>query len=110
MSSFNPSLAGSAVHSPMKTAKANKKISYLSGFESKIKEVDQDAIIYSRDLPDDVNSSIRVTQVPINSSKIDFGVKFPKPSEIKMMSQKLQPRMPEVVPNPRNLGNSAMAL
>ena len=37
-------------------------------------------------------------------------MKFPKPSEIKMMSERLQPRMPEVAPNPRNSGNSAMAL
>lgn len=44
--------------SPLKTTKAIRNISYLSGFDSK---GDHDEIVYSRDLPDDVNSSIKVS-------------------------------------------------
>ena len=89
-----------------------KNISNWSTAKSRNQSVgDSDEIIYERDLPDAVNASIRVTQVPQNSSRVDYGaLRFPKPSEIKSMQQKVMVGKPEVDYNERNNGKSALAL
>ena len=47
---------GAGAHSPLKTSKAIKN--NWNGFDTKF---DNDVIFNTRDLPDDVNSSIKVT-------------------------------------------------
>ena len=113
--SITPTLiGGQSIHSPMKTAKASSKTKNMSNWstaKSRNNSIgDSDEIVYERDLPDAVNASINVTQVPHNSSKVDYGVRFPKPSERLMMERKIMGGKPEVNYNERNTGKSALAL